>query len=265
MSSTLMPVVFVSHGSPEIAVRETPAHKFLNAFASDLTQPKQILVVSAHWETEHPLVATGETPETIYDFGPRFDKRLWDITYDAPGAVDLARDAETLLREAGFEVGEDGARGRDHGVWTPLHLMFPARRIPVTQLSIQPALSPRHHFEIGRALRPLRERGVLILASGAITHNLSEFRGREIDDTPPDWVIGFRDWMHDKIIAGDVDALLDYRASAPHGERNHPEDEHLLPIFTALGAAGARDRATRAHASVEYGVIGMDAYRWDAA
>jgi 4,5-DOPA dioxygenase extradiol len=188
MSSTLMPVVFVSHGSPEIAVRETPAHKFLNAFASGLTQPKQILVVSAHWETEHPLVATGETPETIYDFGPRFDKRLWDITYDAPGAVDLARDAETLLREAGFEVGEDGARGRDHGVWTPLHLMFPARRIPVTQLSIQPALSPRHHFEIGRALRPLRERGVLILASGAITHNLSEFRGREIDETPPDWV-----------------------------------------------------------------------------
>ena len=269
MSVHRMPVLFISHGSPEIAVQETQAHAFLKTLARDLPRPKAILVVSAHWETDAPVVATGLAPETIYDFGSRFDKRLWDITYDAPGAIDTARRARTLIEQAtGLNVAEDTERGRDHGVWTPLHLAYPDRDIPVTQLSIQPLLSPALHHEFCAALAPLRDEGVLIIGSGAITHNLSEFRGRAINGAEPDWVRAFRDWMHARIPSGDspagLDALLDYRTNAPSAVRNHPEDEHILPIFAALGASNTTDMAERIHASGEYGIIGMDVYRWRA-
>lgn len=208
------------------------------------------------------MVASASRPETIYDFGPRFDARLWQITYDAPGASETARNAAKLVADKlGLTVEEDAARGRDHGVWTPLHLMFPDRDIPVTQISIQPHGDPAHHFKIGEALAGLRDEGVLILASGAITHNLGEFRSHAIDSPEGAWVRVFRDWMHDRLTAGDRDQLLDYRARAPEAVRNHPEDEHLLPIFVGLGAGGA-DRPERLHGSVEYGVIGMDVYRW---
>ncbi len=257
-----MPVLFVSHGSPEIAVRQTPAHDFLRQAGDAIAQPRGIVVVSAHWETGKPTVATAAAPETIYDFGPRFDARLWEISYNAPGASDLALQiADRVGTQLSEAVALDDQRGRDHGVWTPLHLMYPARDIPVTQISIQPHTSPAHHADVGAALAPLRDDGVLILASGAITHNLSEFRGREIDADEAPWVREFRDWMCARIEAGDRDALLDYRNQAPCAERNHPEDEHLLPIFVALGA-GAGDPAVRIHDSVEYGVIGMDAYGW---
>lgn len=264
---TRMPVLFVSHGSPEIAVRETPAHRFLEEFGAEITRqsptPSAILVVSAHWETAQPAVATGERPGTVHDFGVRFDRRLRDISYDAAGAGQVAERAAELIEGAtGQPVLRDSSRGRDHGVWTPLHLLFPKRDVPVTQISIQPHAGPEHHSRIGAALSPLRDEGVLILASGAMTHNLSEFRGRAIDAPEEGWVAEFRQWMYDRIAAGDTDALLDYRARAPQGVRNHPDDEHLLPIFTALGAAGGAGGA-RIHASVEYGVIGMDVYRWE--
>ena len=261
-----MPVLFISHGSPEIAVRETPAHLFLKSLGPMLPKPEAILVVSAHWETAGPVVATSAMPETIYDFGDRFDPRLWDIAYDAPGASALVQRAAKLIAERiGDDVAEDPSRGRDHGVWTPLHLMFPGREVPVSQVSIQPSQSPMHHHAIGQALTPLRDEGVLIVASGAITHNLSEFRGRTVDAAEPDWVAAFRNWMKLHLEAGDRAALLDYRAQAPFAEKNHPEDEHLLPIFAALGAAADGEPIVRLHDSVEHGVIGMDVYRFGSA
>ena len=260
---TRMPALFVSHGSPEIAVHATAAHRFLSGLADVVPRPSAILVISAHWETVAPQVATGVSPKTIYDFGPRFDERLWRITYDAPGASQVAERAAVLIEHTtGEPVTRDPERGRDHGVWTPLHLMYPACDIPVTQVSIQPAASPAHHCAIGAAVRPLRDDGVLILASGAITHNLSEFSGRAIDAPEPQWVREFRDWMRDRLEAGDREALLDYRARAPFAAENHPEDEHLLPVFSALGAAHDGEAISRIHDSVEYGVIGMDVYRF---
>ncbi|MGF1649317.1 MAG: DODA-type extradiol aromatic ring-opening family dioxygenase [Hyphomicrobiaceae bacterium] len=258
------PVLFVSHGSPDIAVRRTPAHRALVDLGTSLPKPSAIVVISAHWETAAPKVATGRAPATVYDFSPQFDRRLWEIDYRAPGADDVAERAAQLICEAtGLPVGRDPDRGRDHGVWTPLHLMFPAHDIPITQVSIQPDRSPIQHFEIGRALSPLRDDGVLLIGSGAITHNLAAFRGQPVDAPEPPWVASFRGWMTEEIESNRVSDVLDYRSAAPHARDNHPDgaDEHLLPLFSALGAA-AGESGVRVHASVEHGVIGMDCFVW---
>jgi hypothetical protein len=175
----------------------------------------------------------------------------------------LAGRAAALLEAAGFPADVDETRGLDHGAWVPLLLMYPEADVPVTQLSLQAHLGPAHHFRIGEALRPLRETGVLVLGSGSLTHNLGEFRQHRGDPTPPPWVVEFADWMADKIARGSIEDLLDYRRRAPHAERNHPTDEHLLPLFFALGAARPGARGSRVHTSNAYGVLAMDAYAFD--
>ncbi|MEO0729089.1 MAG: class III extradiol ring-cleavage dioxygenase [Pseudomonadota bacterium] len=263
-SSNRMPVLFVSHGSPEIAVRETAAHNFLRELGRELPRPSAILVASAHWETDAVTVATTQTPATIYDFGSRFDRRLWDIDYAAPVATGIATRAHDLLAaEFGDQVETNDEVGRDHGVWTPLHLIFPAADIPLAQVAIQPDKSPAHHIALGKALAPLRDEGVLILASGALTHNLSEFRGRDVNAPAEAWVTEFADWMAETLSSGNHEALQTYRAQAPYAERNHPEDEHLYPVFVAAGAAGPNAMVTRLHNSIQHGVLAMDAYRFD--
>jgi 4,5-DOPA dioxygenase extradiol len=258
-----IPALFVSHGSPELAIRPTAAHRFLKGYAAHLPRPRAILAVSAHWETTAPTVGTGARPETVYDFRG-FDTRLYQIRYPAPGAPDLARRVAELLEEQGFTVAADAHRGWDHGVWVPLVLLFPAADIPVVQLSIQPAADPEHHWRLGQALQGLRAEGVLILTSGAITHNLHEFFGRAADAPAPAWVTSYNTWMHEKLETGDVEALLSYRAEAPHAERNHPEHEHLLPLYLALGATTRGEPIRRVHASYEHGVLAMDVYRFGA-
>ena len=139
-------------------------------------------------------------------------------------------------------------------------LIYPQADIPVLQLSIQPHLGPRHHLLLGQALERLRGEGVLIVGSGSLTHDLSEFRGQGPDDPAPDWVNGFADWIKDALDAGRTEDLLDYRRQAPFAVKNHPSEEHFLPLFAALGVAGANWRAERLHASSTYGVLRMDVY-----
>lgn len=258
---TRMPSLFVSHGSPETALRDTPASRFLKGLGANLPRPKAILVASAHWETMSPVVATGTSPATIYDFGG-FDPRLRQISYAAPGGVDVSLQAGRLLQKAGFEVAADAKHGWDHGVWVPLHLIFPDHDIPVAQVSIQPYQDPRYHARIGDALRPLRDEGVLIIGSGALTHNLAAFRGQPVDAPAPQWVSEFADWMDVTLTGGDRQQALDYRSKAPHAALNHPEDEHLLPLYVALGATAADESITRAHASYEHAVLAMDVYKF---
>ena len=258
---TRMPSLFVSHGSPELAIRHTPAHEFLKSYAAHLPRPRAILVASAHWETEVPEVATSLRPSTVYDFGG-FSPRLRQIQYAAPGAPELAEQAAVLLGNAGFNTAPDPAHGWDHGVWVPLHLLYPAADIPVAQVSIQPTADPAHHARMGAALAPLRDDGVMIIASGAMTHNLREFRGQPVDAPPPAWVSEFDDWMHEALVSGRRDELIRYREIAPHAIENHPEAEHILPLFVALGATTNSEPVTRPHASYEHGVLAMDVYRF---
>jgi 4,5-DOPA dioxygenase extradiol len=257
-----MPTLFVSHGAPNLVLHNSDAKQFLARFAADLPRPKAILVASAHFDTPVPAATADERPETIYDFRG-LEPELYRITYPAPGAPELAARATGLLADAGFAARPVTGHGYDHGTWVPLTLLYPEADIPVVQLSIQSRQGPEHHLKVGEALRPLADEGVLIVGSGALTHNLHEFfRGGYTADAPaPDWVSGFGEWMRERIEAGAEDDLIHYRSRAPHGAANHPMEDHLLPLFVALGASG-EGRGQRVHTSHEYGVLMMDAYRF---
>jgi 4,5-DOPA dioxygenase extradiol len=254
-----MPSLFISHGAPDLAVRPTPAHEALRALARAVPKPKAVVIASAHWPTEVPTVATGMAPETIYDFGG-FDPRLRTMRYPAPGAADVSRRAAALMRAAGLAASEDVDQGYDHGVWTPLILLFPEADVPVAQVSIQPHRDPAHHLAIGRALSPLREEGVMIIGSGAMTHNLRAYFTGPAGGASAAWASEFTSWMKGRLEANDVAALVDYRSRAPHAELNHPEDEHLLPLYVPLGATRMGEPIRQIHASFDKGVLAMDIY-----
>lgn len=254
-----MPALFVSHGSPMLALTPTPARDFLAALAATLPRPRAVLVISAHWETQVPMVNAVARNETIHDFFG-FPRALFALRYEPPGDPALARRVAGLLRDAGLVAELDTARGLDHGAWVPLLLAYPAADIPVLQLSVQTALGAAHHFALGRAIAPLRAEGVLILGSGSFTHDLRRFRGQPVDAPETEDVTEFSTWMDAAITAGDVPALLDYRARAPHARDEHPTEEHLLPLFAAMGAAGEGFTARRLHRSTEHAILRMDAY-----
>jgi 4,5-DOPA dioxygenase extradiol len=254
-----LPSLFLSHGAPTLPLTDTPARTFLSGLGGMLTPPKAILMVSAHWETAVPTVSASDRNQTIHDFRG-FPRALYEMSYPAPGSpVGAARVAD-LLRVVGIDCNIDRSRGLDHGAWVPLLLMYPQANIPVLQLSVQPHLGPEHHLRVGRALAALRQEGVLVIGSGSFTHDLSEFRGQGLNDPAPDWVNSFADWLHDELTGNQIDKLLDYRRQAPFAAKNHPTEEHLLPLYTALGAAGEQAEAERLHASATYSVLRMDVY-----
>jgi 4,5-DOPA dioxygenase extradiol len=255
-----LPTLYISHGSPMTAVLDTPAHRFLQALGKELPRPGAILMVSAHWETlHHPAVSFSTQPDTIHDFGG-FPRELYQIEYPAPGAPELAQKTARLLDQAGIPVAQDPSRGLDHGAWVPLQLMYPDADIPVTQLSIVHNWGAEAHYRMGQALQSLRDQDVLIIASGSLTHNLGEFFGRSLDAPAPAWVSQFGDWMAEKLSTEDIAAVLDYRQRAPFAVKNHPSEDHLLPLFVAMGAAGEPLQPRRVHHSLEYGVLAMDTY-----
>lgn len=255
-----LPTLFISHGSPMLAIQDSPARQFLQQLGASLPRPKAVLIASAHWETRGaPAVSMVAHPATIHDFGG-FPSALFEIDYPAPGAPAVAERAAELIGQAGFSVNRSADRGLDHGAWVPLRLVYPEADIPVFQLSILRGATPAEHEKLGRSLSALRDEGVLVIGSGSLTHNLYEFRGQGINAPVPDWVSDFGTWMHTMLNAQQREALLDYRRQAPFAERNHPTEEHLLPLYVAMGAAGEEARAERIHASYEYGVLTMDVY-----
>jgi 4,5-DOPA dioxygenase extradiol len=254
-----MPSLFLSHGAPTLPLTDSPARDFLARAGALLPRPKAIVVVSAHWETTVPTVNSVALNETIHDFHG-FPRALYEMRYPAPGAPAVAARIAELLQANGFACSTDHRRGLDHGAWVPLLLMFPKADIPVLQLSIQTDLGPAHHLRLGHALAPLRDEDVLIVASGSFTHDLSEFRGRAPDDPAPDWVNRFADWFDVALAGQRTDDLIDYRRKAPFATKNHPSEEHLLPLFVALGAAGPHAEAERLHVSATYGILRMDVY-----
>lgn len=261
---TAMPVLFISHGAPTLALDPGKTGEALARLGHALPRPQSILMVSAHWETSRPAISTAEQPTTIHDFGG-FPEALYRMTYPAPGAPALARRTQALLREAGIQSDLDPKRGLDHGAWVPLRFLFPEADVPVTQLSIQSRMSTLHHYRLGEALRGLSREGVLVIGSGSLTHNLGEVWLQSDKDAPAAYVREFQDWTHAAIAAGDTAALLDYRKLAPHSVRAHPTEEHLLPLFVALGAADSSAAVRRVSAEVTYGVLAMDVYAFDSA
>jgi 4,5-DOPA dioxygenase extradiol len=257
----MQPTLFLSHGSPMTALMDSPARHFLATLATALPQkPAAILVISAHWEAARPTINAVAHNATIHDFYG-FPKPLFEMRYEPPGAPELAARIAGLLRGAGFEPALDTTRGLDHGAWIPLILAYPQADIPVLQISVQPRLGTAHHYALGQALSTLRAENILIIGSGSFTHDLRRFRGGIPLDTPETLdVTEFSDWMDARLASYDVQALLNYRALAPHAADEHPTEEHLLPLYAALGAAGAGAKTTRLHHSVEFGFLRMDSY-----
>jgi len=255
--------LFLSHGAPTLPFEDVAARHFLQGLAAGMPHPRAILVVSAHWETRVPTVNAVERNQTIHDFAG-FPDALYRLTYPAPGDPALAGRIAGLLAEAGLPSAIDPERGLDHGAWVPLMLAWPDADVPVVQLSVQSHLGPGHHLEVGRAIAPLAEEGVLIVASGSFTHDLSSWRG-QASLAEPEWVTAFADWFDAALSEGRTCDLLAYRRLAPHAQRNHPTEEHLLPLFVALGSAGAGNAVQRLHASNTYGVLRMDAYAFGAS
>ncbi len=260
----MMPVLFLSHGAPTVPLEPGETGAAWRLLGEQLPKPSAVLAISAHWETRTPTLSRAVQPETIHDFSG-FPEALYRIQYPAPGAPQMAEAAAKLLQQAGIEVKLDDTHGLDHGAWVPLSMMFPQADIPVAQLSLQPEQDPAWHLALGRALRPLRQQGVLIVGSGAITHNLRAVFTHPQGEPAPQWVTEFRDWIAARIRDGDLEALSSYRTRAPHAVQNHPSDEHLLPLFVALGAASKPDDAQHLNKVMTYGLLAMDAWLFDAA
>jgi len=262
MPMTTPPSLYVSHGSPMTALHPGATGARLAELAQAMPRPKAIVVASAHWLAQAPIAGGAARPQTIHDFRG-FPPELHALDYPAPGAPALAARVAELLGAAGLTAAIDPQHGLDHGVWVPLRLLYPEADIPVVPLSIQPESGPAHQYDMGRALAPLRDEGVLLIGSGSITHNLHDFSAGYGDERQAPYVKPFIEWIERKLLANDLDALLDYRRQAPFATRAHPTDEHLLPLFVALGAAGATARARRIDAGIDMGFLAMDIYRFD--
>jgi len=262
MSADSQPPLFVSHGAPTLPLENVPAREFLATLGDRYGNVREVLCVSAHWNTSRPTVNAVEAPETIHDFYG-FPAKLYGLQYNARGSPDLAGRVTDLLRGAGLSCDLDDRRGLDHGAWVPLMLMFPNADVPVVQLSIQQHLDPAQHVALGAALSSLRDEGVLVVGSGGAVHPLgyaaaSLGEGAATDD----WAREFGSWLTDAVTRGDRASLLDYRKRAPYAERAHPYPDHFMPLLVAFGAAGDGARGTVLHHSWDWGDLMMDAYEF---
>jgi 4,5-DOPA dioxygenase extradiol len=238
------------------ALQAGPAGEAWAALGRRIGKPRALVIASAHWETDQPLLTGAARPRTIHDFY-NFPEPLYRLRYPAPGAPEVAQRTQNLLREKDFPAQIDPDRGLDHDVWAPLLYMYPDADIPVVQLSIQPHLGTKHHLEVGRALRPLADEGILVIGSGHLTHNLRDWaRGQ---GAPAPYAREFQDWVLEKIRSRNEEDLVHYRSRSAHGVRAHPTDEHFLPLFIALGAAGDGE-PERVYDAIDSGVLAMDAY-----
>lgn len=239
------------------------AGPLLTKLGQELPRPKAIAVISPHWMTRGVAVCVAEQPETIYDFGG-FDPRLYSMQYPALGHVESAQSAIKLLAEAGWNPTATERWGLDHGTWVPLRYLYPLADVPVFQISLPAGLSLTQALAYGQALGGLRSQGVLIIGSGSLTHNLSEFSGeRNIDAPISPYVQEFVKWVRKAVAAGDATKLCQTFELAPHAKRAHPTDEHYQPLLVALGASMQSSVAASARViegGVAYGIISMDSF-----
>ncbi|PON68267.1 Extradiol aromatic ring-opening dioxygenase, DODA type [Trema orientale] len=254
---------FISHGSPTLSIDDSlPARHFLKSWKDKVfpTTPNSILVISGHWETSVPTVnVVAHRNDTIHDFY-NFPKPMYQLKYPAPGAPQLARRVKELLLSSGLErVDEDAKRGLDHGAWVPLMLMYPDAQIPVCQLSVQTQRDATYHYDLGKALAPLKDEGVLIIGSGSATHNLRALRSQ---DSVLPWASEFDTWLKHALLQGRYDDVNKYEEKAPHAKMAHPRPDHFYPLHVAMGAAGERAEAKLIHHSWSLGTLSYASYQF---
>lgn len=259
---TRLPTLFLSHGSPMMAIEDSPAGRFLDGLGDALPRPRAVVVASAHFLADRPMVGGHPQPHTVHDFGG-FPAPLYELRYPVPGLTGLADDIAARLNEAGLNAKVRPGHGLDHGVWVPLRRMYPDAEIPVVPFSVNPLGGAAEHLAVGRALAHLRDEGVLVIGSGGFVHNLGDLDWRHRDAPLAAWAAEFGDWMHGRLSAQDWPALLEWQDRAPNARRAHPTTEHLMPLFVALGAAGEAPVARTLHRSHELGTLALDAFAFD--
>lgn len=258
-----LPTLFVPHGAPTFALRPGAAGAVMAETAAQLPRPRAVVIVSPHWDTRVATVGHAARLNTIHDFFG-FPQALYQLQYPATGCPEAAREVSAAIAAAGLPVEDVPSQGLDHGAWVPLRFMYPEADVPVVPVSLQSHLGVAGAYALGRALAPLAERGLLIIGSGNLTHNLTDYRVvRDAGGEPPAYVRDFPEWMAAQISHGDIEALLDYRQRAPQAVRAHPTDEHLQPLYVALGAAGDSAQGVRLHSGINDYVLAMDAWRFE--
>ncbi|XP_022967922.1 extradiol ring-cleavage dioxygenase-like [Cucurbita maxima] len=260
---------YVSHGSPTLTIDDgIKARHFFKSWKDKVFSqtPKAILCVSAHFDTAYPTVNVVSGPnDTIYDFYG-FPSSMYELKYPAPGAPALAKRVKEALMGAGFErVDEEKGRGLDHGAWVPLMFMYPEADIPVCQLSVQSRLNGTHHYNMGKALAPLKDEGVLVVGSGSATHNLRTLDRHARSSVNASWAIEFDDWLKHALLQRRYEDVNEYKNKAPNAEKAHPSPDHLFPLHVAIGAAGGHPKAKLVHHSWDLGTMSYASYQFTAS
>ncbi len=255
----LMPVGFVGHGAPTLGMeKEGPTVEAWREWGRSIPRPKAILVVSAHWLQSPPHLGPINPVPLTYDFYG-FPDELYQVHYPAPPAPLLSKEVMHLLTKMGMKPGTSSDRGLDHGAWVPLLHMFPKADIPALQISIGTNVPMGEHLNLGRILAPLRSKGVFILASGNITHNLRIVKFEDRYGEPEGWAKDFDAWCEGVLNRFEVDVLADWQKQAPEARMAHPTDDHFTPLLVAAAAAGkeGKPQVRFPHTGFEYGTLSM--------
>ncbi|WML58929.1 class III extradiol ring-cleavage dioxygenase [Neobacillus sp. PS2-9] len=261
----MLPSLFIAHGAPLLAIENNEYTQFLNQLGRTLPRPKAIVLFSAHWESNMQQVSSAPEYRTIYDFGG-FPEALYKIEYPAKGNHDITKEITELFTSQGVSYEVDATRGLDHGAWVVLRMLYPNADIPVISMSVNPDLSPAEQYQIGKSLAGLREKDVLIIASGGTVHNLRALNwDKDRTGGIDDWALAFDEWLARHLKNWDVDSLFNYQTLAPNANIAVPPygTEHFIPIFYAMGAADNGEKAELLHRSYRYGSLSHSVWQFN--
>ncbi|MEZ4873972.1 MAG: 4,5-DOPA dioxygenase extradiol [Flavobacteriaceae bacterium] len=258
-----MPVLFLGHGSPMNAIEENEFVQGFRAIAQDLPKPQAILCISAHWETRGTWVTAMQHPRTIHDFGG-FPPALFEVQYPAPGAPELAKETQQLITKT--HVGLDEGWGLDHGAWSVIKHLYPKADIPVIQMSIDDTQPARYHYELAQELHSLRHKGVLIIGSGNMVHNLRRVAWDKLHETfAYDWALEASEKMKHYLLNGDHASLIDFKSQGKAFEWAIPTPEHYLPLLYALALKDPQEELSLFNDKPLAGSLTMTSVRIGAA
>jgi 4,5-DOPA dioxygenase extradiol len=253
-----MPVLFIGHGHPINAVLDNDFTRMLRNLGNEIERPEAILVISAHWETVGTYISSNRNPRTIYDFG-RFNDSLYNISYNAPGSPELADDIIEKIKLT--SIKEDESMGFDHGAWTILKFLSPQADVPVLQMSLDYGKNASYHYELAKQLAYLRQRGVLVVCSGNIVHNLGRTDWRDIDANPYDWNIEFDEVVKSHLDSQDFASLIKYEGLGEIAKLAIPTNEHYLPMIYSLGMLEKKEYVTHLYKGYQFGSMSMRCFK----
>ncbi len=255
-----MPLLFIGHGSPMNGIEDNEFSLKWEKLGKEIPLPTAVLCISAHWLTKGTLITAMEHPQTIHDFGG-FPQALFDVQYPAPGDPALAKETASLIHKT--SVGLDHEWGLDHGTWSIVKRMYPEANIPVLQLSIDYSKGPQYHYELARELEALRKKGVLIIGSGNMVHNLRILDWHRAD-SGYDWAVDINETFKKSILSGDHKTLINYEGLGQAGKLSIPTPEHYLPLLYILGLTNSKEKTTIFNDKLVMGSISMTSVRIDA-